>query len=141
MVWDPLLAMVISAFTVLLALLVLVLVRALTRSTWAAFAGSTFVVFLFFAGTGRNNSASVLFLAFFAIVSVTLLVRFGLLAAGLGAYLHAPLVHGTMTADLGAWYAEFSIVALALISAVALYGFFTSFGGRSLIGEGALEDT
>jgi hypothetical protein len=134
------LASVATVFVVLLALLVLVLVRMVTRSTWIAFAGSTFALFLFFAGSGQNNYASALFLLLFSVAMVTLLLRFGLLAAATGTYLHSPLAHGSITPNLGAWYADVSILTLVLITAVALYGFYTSFGGRSLIAEGALED-
>jgi serine/threonine-protein kinase len=127
-------------FMVLFSLLVLVLVRVVTRRTWAAFGACTLVLFLFFASAPQNQAAGMIFLLVFSLAQVTLLMRFGLLAAGAAMWLHGPLAHGPVTPNLGAWYAEFSIVTLVLLVAVAVYGFVISFGGRSVIGEGAWED-
>ncbi len=92
------------------SILMLVLVRVLTRRTSIAFVAST------------------------------LLMRFGLLAAVAAMCLHSPLAHGPLTWTWGEWYGLFTIVTLVMTVVVALYGFITSFGGRSVIGAGVWDD-
>jgi hypothetical protein len=67
-------------------------------------------------------------------------MRFGLLAAIVALYLHAPLAHMPVTSDLGAWYSELTIGSLVLVSAVGIYGFVVSFAGRPMLGDHAFDE-
>jgi hypothetical protein len=45
-----------------------------------------------------------------------------------------------MTTDFSAWYAPSMVFALALMVGLAVYGFYTSLGGQSLLGDRLLKD-
>jgi tRNA A-37 threonylcarbamoyl transferase component Bud32 len=51
------------------------------------------------------------------------MVRFGLLTVVTGMYVAFVLARAPLTIHLGAWYSDLSVTALALVSALALYGF------------------
>jgi serine/threonine-protein kinase len=57
--------------------------------------------------------------------------RFGLLTIGVGSFTTSMLA-GPITTDFSAWYAGYSVLALGVLGALAIYGFYTSQGGRPL---------
>ena len=65
-------------------------------------------------------------------VILLLLVRLGALATISCTYVHA-FFNMPISMDVHAWYVERGWLALAMVLAIALYGFFTSLGGRKLI--------
>jgi serine/threonine-protein kinase len=123
----------------LLSLLLLILFRMLLKRNWAAFLAAWTIFSALSTGTD-DGFVALVFVGVFWGLFMLLLMRFGLLAALAALYLHAPLAHGIMTTDLGSWYSDYTIGALLLLVAVALYGFWVSFAGRPLLGEHAFED-
>jgi hypothetical protein len=124
----------------MISLLALVVFRVLLRRTWAAFILTLLVISTWTAVLSGTPGIHIVFAMLFWLIYLMLLMRFGLLAAIVALYVHAPLAHGASTADLGAWYSEFTIGAILLVVAVAIYGFYVSFAGRPLLGEHAFED-
>lgn len=45
-----------------------------------------------------------------------------------------------LTTEGSAWYAGISLAGILLIAAMALYGFYTSLGGRPVFGGAVLEE-
>jgi hypothetical protein len=71
---------------------------------------------------------------------IAVLVRFGLLAALAGNFVLELLRELPMPLNLSVWYAGPGLFALALIAAIALYGFRRSLGGRPAFGKGVLQE-
>ena len=127
-------------------LFVLFLFRALLRKEWAA--AVAFVLFftvffnapVLFAG-GRSAAIALVIGLILNGLSVFLLIRLGLLA------LVASVVFGfcflenlPLTTQGSAWYAGISLAGILLMAAMALYGFYTSLGGRPVFGGAVLEE-
>jgi len=77
-------------------------------------------------------------------VSTALAAGMLLKRVGLGAFVSAMFVdrllhHFPLTLHASAWYAGYGYAALAIVGAIALYGFKTSLGGQKLIGV-SIED-
>jgi hypothetical protein len=73
---------------------------------------------------------------FAAIVTALLLVvmfRFGLLAGAVALLTHAALESAPLGMGLGSWPASRTLLVLAIVFGVGLYGFVRSLGGRSAI--------
>jgi hypothetical protein len=72
-------------------------------------------------------------------LAVFLLIRFGLLT--LWNYVFYGLLHDfPLTTQGSAWYAGISLAGILLMAAIALYGFYTSLGGRPVFGGAVLEE-
>jgi hypothetical protein len=70
---------------------------------------------------------------------VFLLIRFGLLAfVAQGIFVN--LLSFPLTTQGSAWYAGISLAGILLMAAMALYGFYTSLGGRPVFGGAVLEE-
>lgn len=67
-------------------------------------------------------------------------LRFGLLTMAVGGIVSATLIVCPITLDLSWWYATRGLFALAVIAAIALYGFRIALGKRPVFGLVALED-
>ena len=80
------------------------------------------------------------FIMCFWLALLGVLMRYGLLAAATAFFLHSPIAHGMMTADLGSWYGAQALGAVLLVLSVALYGFFTSFAGKPMLSASAFDD-
>ena len=63
------------------------------------------------------------------VVTVLVMLRFGLLALAVWATCGWFIEHSLLTYEFGAWYGESSLVAVAVIAALALWAFHTSSGG------------
>jgi hypothetical protein len=74
-----------------------------------------------------------------AIVLVVCMLRNGILGLAVAFYTEFLLTHNTLTWDFSRWYAPFSVLALLLILAIALYGFLISLGGRRALAH-VLQD-
>src|SRR5205823_2059809 len=79
--------------------------------------------------------ARMLFGLVVGVVVLILLFRFGLLATGAAFYAYLFLRRVPITLDPSAWYFGRSTFALALLIAIALYGFFISLGGKRWLPE------
>ncbi|MGA2689687.1 MAG: hypothetical protein ABSE85_16620, partial [Candidatus Korobacteraceae bacterium] len=59
----------------------------------------------------------------------------------LGVFVFAGLLHDfPLTTQGSAWYAGISLTGILLMAAMALYGFYTSLGGRPVFGGAVLEE-
>ena len=122
----------------LVFLFVLVLLRALLRRQWAA---TTFVV-LIMAGLQAGSSDPVAGVAgvIFVALAVFALTRFGLLTMLSNWVIFNLLMMFPLTLQVSAWYADISLAGILLMAAMALYGFYTSLGGRPVFGGAVLEE-
>ena len=114
-------------------LLLLMLLRFVVRREWAAVplvigitalgllppAGPAFAlrVFLFTATAGMQ---------------VWMLLRLGVLPVAVGVFAIGMLRTSPLTSNLSAWYARDGMIAIAIVLALAIYGFRTTLAGRSL---------
>jgi hypothetical protein len=121
---------------VLILLFLLVLFRMILRKPWAAAAVLLAVMALLnllSSSTGFYPSSVLHVLAL--AVAIAVLVRFGLLAALAGNVVSQVLMQSPMPSSLSVWYAGPGLFALALIAAIAVYGFHCSLGGRPAFGK------
>jgi len=139
LVVASLLQCVTGIVVIMLALLSMVVFRVLLRKTWAAFLVTLLLIILFTAPTAVSTG-QILLTSVFWFALLVVLMRFGLLAATAAMVLHMPLGHGTITANLGAWYGGYTIAAVLFLLLAAVYGFYTSFGGHSILGDHAFND-
>jgi hypothetical protein len=68
------------------------------------------------------------------LVSVTILLRSGLLALVVTQICERLLRHAALTLDPDSWYFGSSVVNLLLVTAIAVYGFIVSLGGQPVFG-------
>ena len=119
-------------------LFLLVLLRALLRKEWAAVIAWAFSLTVFFS-VGRPLVEQVEVLIVLG-MTVFLLRRLGLL------WLVVTVVFGSLLSDFplttqsSAWYAGISLTGILLMAAMALYGFYTSLGGRPVFGGAVLDE-
>jgi hypothetical protein len=89
-----------------------------------------------FAAINLASSDAPLYFAPFALTAwaliVVVLMRFGLLTLIVFFLTNALVLQLPLFADLSAWYSGRAFVPVAAFLALALYGFTTSLGGRSL---------
>jgi hypothetical protein len=76
----------------------------------------------------------------FSSLAVFMLVRLGLLALVASAVFQFCLLNLPLTIEESAWYAGISLTGILLMAAMALYGFYTSLGGRPVFGGAVLEE-
>lgn len=74
-------------------------------------------------------------------LGVFLIIRLGLLAEAATLFFQLSLLENfPLTTQGSAWYADISVVGILLMAAMALYGFYTSLGGRPVFGGAVLEE-
>ena len=73
------------------------------------------------------------------VFTVLMMVRFGLLALVVWGAVGAFIECGLLTNDFGAWYGESSLVVVVVVSALAVWAFRTSLGGRPLLSADPLK--
>ena len=117
----------------------LVLLRALLRREWAAVA--VWVVLLSALGlfSGEAPLVSGALNVMENLVLYTALRRFGLVALPVASFVQQVTLNFPATFNSSAWYAGYGYVALAIVAAIALYGFRTSLGGRPVFAGGNLD--
>lgn len=121
-----------------LFLFVLFLFRALLRKEWAAAVAFTLFFAVLFAYSG-GPFVLVWNLIFFA--NVFLLIRLGFLALMAQGVFGFCLLNGFPLTNQGsAWYAGIGMAGILLMAAMALYGFYTSLGGRPVFGGAVFEE-
>jgi serine/threonine-protein kinase len=119
-------------------LFILVLLRALLRKEWAAVA--FFLLICALGLIGSEDPARSLTTLVWAGLAVFLLTRLGLLAGLANAVIYSFLTRFPLTTDGSAWYAGISLTGILLMAAIALYGFYTSLGGRPVFGGAVIEE-
>jgi serine/threonine-protein kinase len=80
------------------------------------------------------------FAAVYALVTVGVLYRYGLLAQVSSMFIFHLWTFFPVTTELGAWYAADFALAAAVTLAIVLYGFYTSLAGQPLLRGDLLED-
>ena len=120
------------------SLAVVFLVTKITRSKIAALilAGLFGIAVNLF---GEDLPIEIVVASVLAILWLTCLMRVGLLAVCVCRFVLFTLTDGLITFDLSRWYAWRGLVELAVVAAIALYGFKVSIGNKPLFGT-ALED-
>ena len=68
------------------------------------------------------------------------LVRIGLVAAIVDAFVWTLFTSSPMTLQTSAWYLSAGYVSLGIIGAIAVYGFKTALGGRPVLDGAAIAD-
>ena len=121
----------------------LLLLRVLLRREWAAVA-AFLAIFAGAMALGRPEGISLVIGLMFGLtfwgIAVFVLIRFGLLALVMQWGFLTIFDELPLTTELSTWYAEKAIVGLALMVALACYGFWISLAGRPLIARDLLEE-
>jgi hypothetical protein len=135
---DVALALIDSPIFWLSALFVLVLLRALLRKEWAAaVAWAVLFTLLFPIGFDPVGWVGALI---FSSLAVFVMIHFGLLALVANFMFYNILQNFPLTTQGSAWYAGISLTGILLMAVIALYGFYTSLGGRPVFGGAVLEE-
>jgi serine/threonine-protein kinase len=116
----------------------LAMFRSLLRKPWlgiGAFMVFAWAMTLFRAWAWGGPPDWTIVAAAAAVVAVVTVValRFGLLVVVVMQFAQRFLDHSILTTDIGAWYGRSSLIAVLLVSAVTIWAFRVSLGGRSLL--------
>ena len=119
-----------SIFTALLFFFMLFVLRQILRKEWIA--GAMFVAIITAATTlGTTTPVDYLLTATAFALFALVLLRYGLLAAIVTSAVEQFIgIGGTL--DFSSWYAGMAAIPFLLVAALAVYGFRTSLGGRTL---------
>ena len=90
--------------------------------------------------SGANAGLEIAFRLLSAAVLMGIYVRFGILAAALCLCVERTLNLPPLTLDPSLWYFGRSLAILALVAAIAVYGFYRSLGTRALFARAVLDD-
>lgn len=116
-----------SIYQGLAFLLLLVLLRRLLRRPLAAGVVGTLLMAVLLVPRGSNPWVSWPLIGAGGVgLLVWFMLRHGLLTVVTGLFVALVLARAPLTMRLDTWYADLSVVAIALSGAVALYGFFTA---------------
>ena len=140
MVADVALMLMFALMVWLAALFFLALLRALLRKEWAAAVAWVLFGTVFSAGDSQSAPIAVVFFLILSCMFVFLMIRFGLLTLVANFVFWYVLTNFPLTTQSSAWYAGISLAGILLIAALALYGFYTSLGGRPVFGGAVLEE-
>jgi serine/threonine-protein kinase len=126
----------------LIALFLLTLYRILTRKDEIAVSLLlvTQIVFNFWWYQTSSLSVEVTFLALIWVTSVTVLVRFGLLAQVAALFFFFALQRIPIALDFNVWYAGHALLALSMLAFAAAYAFYVSLAARPAFGGRLLEE-
>jgi hypothetical protein len=115
---------------VLLYFFVLFVLRVLFRNQWAgAIAFTAFWTILNALGNDRVWLGALAGLLYFGTAAFVVL-RWGLLSFAVGGFVSSLLFDVPVTLDASAWYFGNMMLLLTIVVALALWGFYTSVGGR-----------
>jgi serine/threonine-protein kinase len=120
------------------AMCLLLLLRVVLRREWLAGLLFVAVVAVLLLSQGDNLPVQGFFAALSGFAFLALLTRSGLLAVAVVPF-YELVVTAPVTLDLSRWYAGRSAFVLFVLAAVAVYGFYTSLGGKPLFGS-ALDE-
>jgi hypothetical protein len=127
-------------FLAFVFLFVLVLFRVLLRKEWAAAVAWVLFLTVFFSVGNESVPAAAAQGLILNVVTVFLLRRLGLLWLLVAFIFAGLLTNFPLTTQGSAWYAGLSMGGILLMAAIALYGFYTSLGGRPIFGGAVLEE-
>jgi hypothetical protein len=135
---DILLNVMIYLFGSLVLFFIFFLMRLVLRKEWLAIAVTVVLLSIQSAFTDHailNVTENVVVVG----IALLLLVRFGLLALLIAFSLNNVLQAYPLTGHFSEWYAQPTIVVFMLISALAIFGFYTSTAGKSRLGSISLD--
>ncbi|MGO9649034.1 MAG: protein kinase domain-containing protein [Terriglobales bacterium] len=120
------------------SLAALFIVAKLTRSKTAGMLFAALLV-VGISVRGGNLKVELAIISLIAILWLTCLMRVGLLAICVCRFIIFTLGDGLVTSDLSRWYAWRGLTEIAVVAAIALYGFKVALAGKPIFG-GAFED-
>ena len=142
-VWALIRFLPVAAVQALVTFCLLLFFRVLLRRDALAVAGLAAVCFAYAFSIVSRGESMILeagVSAIFATLTVAFTIRAGLLALACACYVSGVLSSVPLTLDLSSWYSDRTVVTLLVLAAVAVYGFYTSLGGKPLFGASLLED-
>jgi hypothetical protein len=119
-------------------LFILTLLRMVLRRDWLAALAWTAVVAAPIAG--ENPTLGWVGGVFRALMMLVVLRRGGLLSLAVALFFMFSLIEVPITLDLGAWYASRAVPLVAVLAALAFYGFRTALGGKPIFGSSLIDD-
>jgi serine/threonine-protein kinase len=122
----------------LVNLLLLFFFYRLLRPHWLA-GGSVVAVMTAISLSQSTALIDVVYVSLFSLGVVLILLRFGLFAAVVSGFCGIQLSQLPLTFELSAWYVDRTLLALAAVGSLALYGFRVAVAGQPLLG-GFLRD-
>ncbi len=142
--WGQLLSIFLSRQVIavgggLMIIFALFLTRLVLRSQWLAIAATGLVLVLQNMG-GENFSVEFPMAVVVAVLSLTVLLRFGLLALVAAQYIFMIFESFPLTLNFSLWYAGRSTFALVVIVGLAFFGFRTALAGQPIFGSAVLDD-
>jgi serine/threonine-protein kinase len=127
-------------FVSLIVVVGVLLLRLLLRKQWPAISVAFFLLTVLFNPAAGNIFVDWLVAGAGVALLFFVLFRIGLLAAAVCIAIAGMLLGVPLTFDLATWQAGGSLLALAVVVAVTLYGFFTSLAGRPLLAPDLLHE-
>jgi hypothetical protein len=127
----------ISIFGALGCICLLFILRILLRNQKAAFAAYVLITAL------PDSLIDIRVFPIGLVLNAVLLfvmMRFGLVAVTLAAFVSNLLASFPITLEASAWYSGAGYTALAIFAAIVLYAFRTSLAGRPFLGPSRLDD-
>lgn len=79
-------------------------------------------------------------IVFMVTIVTVLYTRFGFVAAIAYGFFFGLTFRAPITKDFSAWYADSSLIILAIVLALAIYGFYTSIAGQPILKTNFLDD-
>ena len=129
-----------SNATLMMGFVVLLVVSRLTLPHPAAAVGAVAALFVPLAlPKGELVALNVGFAVIITALLMSVMFRFGLLAGATALLTHATLESVPLGMGLGSWPTSRTLLVLALVFGVGLYGFTRSLGGRSAIRDPLAE--
>jgi len=118
----------------------LFLCRALLRKAWLGalvfVAGMALIIVRpLSGGPGQTWIDSISLMIVFVVLALPIMIRFGFFAFAVWGFIGGLITQALLTSDFGAWYGQSSLVVLVVFSALALWAFRTSLGGRPLLAK------
>ena len=114
------------------------LVRLVTRKEWLAVL-VTISLFSIPSVFGDHPVLDTIWVLVYFSIALALLIRFGLLALVMAYCADNVLFSSPLTTHLSAWYAQPGFLAVSVILAAAIFGFYTSTAGKPLFGGISLD--
>jgi len=134
-------ALALGLISALLMFFLMFLCRACLRRPWLAtlaFVG-LYAPLAAAASFSQGDWIGSIVMVLIVALNVLTFVRFGLLTLAVQGSVGVFIQYGLLTNDFGAWYGESSLVVVVVVSALAVWAFRTSLGGRPLLSADPLK--
>jgi serine/threonine-protein kinase len=119
-------------------LFILTLLRMILRRDWLA--SLAWAALLATPIVGEGRTIGWVAGGFRALILLFVLRRGGLLSFAVALFFMFSVIEVPITLDVGAWYAPRALPVVAVLVALALYGFRTSLGGKPVFGSSLMDD-